>query len=210
MSQTRIFNLADITPQEIIELARALEKGAVVALPTDTVYGLATGARCEDSILRIYQLKNRPANNPLQLLAGSTEQARQIAQFSPDAEKLAKRFWPGALTMVLPPLAEGQALTRGFAGLGIRVPGNKFLQILLKEMSGVLACTSANVHGQKSITQEEVLMDAFNGQVDYIIKAGTLSPAASSVVDLTGSPRLLREEAIPRMALEGLLGKRLD
>lgn len=210
MNQTRIFNLADITAQELTELAHALDKGAVAALPTDTVYGLATGAYCEEGIQRIYRLKNRPATSPLQLLAGSTEQAHEIAQFSPEAEKLARRFWPGALTMVLPPTVQGQALTRGFAGLGIRVPGYQFLQRLLKEMSGVLASTSANVHGQKVITQEEILLDTFNGQVDYLIKTGTLSPVASSVVDLTGCPRLLREEAIPRVALEGLLGKRLD
>ena len=210
MSQTRIFNSADITSQEIVQLARALEQGAVALLPTDTVYGLATGAYCEASIQRIYQLKNRPATSPLQLLAGSLAQAKEVAQFPVGAEKLARRFWPGALTMILPPVSQGQALTRGFEGLGLRVPGNLFLQKLLQQMTSVLSCTSANEHGQAVITQEEILLHTFNGKVDYIVLAGTLSPVASSVIDLTHSPRLLREAAISRVELEEVLGQPLD
>ncbi len=210
MSLTRIFNAADVTPQEVVQLSNALEQGAVAVLPTDTVYGLATGAYCEASIRRIYQLKNRPATSPLQLLAGSLAKAKEVAQFSTEAEKLARRFWPGALTLIVPPTARGQALTRGFAGLGMRVPGSLFLQKLLAQMSGVLSCTSANEHGQTVITQEEILLHTFNGKVDYIVLAGTLSPVASSVVDLTAAPRLLREEAISRTELEKVLGRPLN
>ena len=210
MNQTRIYNVADITPLEIEQLARALEKGAVAALSTDTVYGLATGAYCEASIQRIYQLKNRPAAAPLQLLAGNMAQVQQIARFSAGAKQLAQRFWPGALTMVLPPTAKGQLLTRGFAGLGVRVPGNLFLQHLLDRMTAVLASTSANLHGQPVVTEEKILLDTFNGKVDYIVLGGTLSPVASSVVDLTGRPRLLREEAVSRADLERVLAQPLD
>jgi L-threonylcarbamoyladenylate synthase len=210
MSQTHIFKLTDITETEIKDLARALEQGAVAVVPTDTVYGLATGAYCETSIQRIYQLKNRPAASPLQILAGSLARAQEVAQFSSGAEKMAHRFWPGALTMVLPSNSKGQALTRGFAGLGIRIPGNVFLQKILGHMSGVLACTSANLHGQTVVTQEEILLNTFNGKVDYIVLSGTLSPVASSVVDLTDKPRLLREGAISRAALEDVLQEQLN
>lgn len=210
MSQTHIFNAADMTDAEIKDLARALEQGAVAVLPTDTVYGLATGAYCEESIQRIYQLKNRPATNPLQILTGSLAQAKEVAQFSVEAEKLAQCFWPGALTMVLPPSVKGQALARGFAGVGIRLPGNLFLQKLLGQMRSVLACTSANEHGETVITQEKILLNTFNGKVDYMVLSGTLSPVASSVVDLTGEPRLLREAAIPRSVLESVLGQPLN
>lgn len=205
--QTHIFDVAKLTAQQISQLAHALERGAVAVLPTDTVYGIGTGAYCEESIQRIYQLKNRPASSPLQLLAGSTVQAQVVAEFSPQAQKLADRFWPGALTLVLPPLDKGRPLTRGFAGLGLRVPGDPFLQKLLNEMSGPLACTSANVHGQNVITTQEILLNTFSGKVDYIIHAGTLSPLASSVVDLTAAARLLREGAISRAALEQTLGQ---
>lgn len=210
MSQTRIFNAADMTPHEIDQLACALREGAVAALPTDTVYGLATGAYCEKSIQRIYRLKNRPATSPLQLLAGSLAQAQAVAQFSEGAEELAWRFWPGALTLVLPPTAKGQELARGFAGLGLRVPGNLFLQKLLGRLTTVLACTSANLHGQPVVTEEKILLDTFTNKVDYIVLGGTLSPVASSVVDLTAHPRLLREAGISRAALEEALGKQIN
>lgn len=199
-----------MTAREIKQLALGLQQGAVAVLPTDTVYGLATGAYCEESIQRIYQLKNRPAASPLQLLAGSVEQAYQIARFSTGAKKLASRFWPGGLTLVLPPSQAGQQLTRGFAGLGVRVPANLFLQQVLAEMQSVLACTSANEHGKPVITQENNLVETFDGKVDFLVLGGTLSPVASSVVDLTALPRLLREGAISRKDLETTLQSALD
>lgn len=205
--KTRIFNVCDVTSAEMSRAAREIEQGALAVLPTDTVYGIGTGAYQEESIQSIYRLKNRPATSPLQLLTGSVEQARQVAQFAPGAEKLAARFWPGALTMILPPLPCAGKLTRGFAGLGLRVPGHAFLVELLRGMSAPLACTSANLHGQDVITSEEMLLHTFTGKVDYIFLAGTLSPLASSVVDMTDKPRLLREGGIARAELEHTLGQ---
>jgi len=205
MRQTRIVNARDLLPQDISALARELQAGAVAVLPTDTVYGIGTGAYCEKSIQTIYQIKNRPAAVPLQLLAGSVEQVRQAAYLSAQAEKLAAQFWPGALTLVLAPTRQGQSLTHGFKGLGFRVPGDPFLSRLLTAMTAPLACTSANRHGQPVLTEEKDLIDTFNGQVDYILLAGRLRPVASSVIDLTAQPRLLRLGAIARHALEKVL-----
>lgn len=207
--KTRIFKTADLSPEDVSRLASELQAGAVGVLPTDTVYGIGTGAYEEASIQRIYQLKNRPATSPLQLLTGSLAQARQAAKFSQGAEKLAVRFWPGGLTLIVPPTEQGKPLCRGFAGLGFRVPGHTFLVELLRKMSGPLACTSANLHGQDVITEEKILLETFDGKVDYILLDGTLSPVASSVVDLTAAPRLLREGAISRRALEETLGEKL-
>ncbi len=207
--QTRIVNAADLSAEEIVRLAQEIEAGAVAVLPTDTVYGIGTGARAEKSIQQIYQIKERPSTSPLQLLTGSVEQARQVAQFSPGAEKLAHAFWPGGLTLILPPAEAGKPLTRGFAGLGLRVPGHQFLVELLRKMHTPLACTSANLHGQDVITQEPVLLETFDGKVDFILLAGTLSPVASSVVDLTQKPRLLREGALSRAELSRVLGQNL-
>ncbi len=204
--KTRIFKTVDLTPQDMIRCAREIEQGALAVLPTDTVYGIGTGAFCEESIRQIYRIKNRPATSPLQLLTGSVEQVRSAAQFSSGAEKLARAFWPGGLTLILPPTDAGKPLLRGFAGLGFRVPGNIFLVELLRKMSVPMACTSANLHGQDVITDEQILIDTFDGKVDYIFGAGTLSPQASSVVDMTGAPRLLREGTITRRALEEVLG----
>ncbi|MCQ2411123.1 MAG: L-threonylcarbamoyladenylate synthase [Elusimicrobiaceae bacterium] len=159
MSRTCIIKAAQVTAAEISHLAGELEQGAVAVLPTDTVYGLGTGAFCEKSIERIYQLKNRPGGMPLQLLAATVQQARQVAQFSAGAEKLATRFWPGGLTVILPPASSGKKLARGFAGLGLRVPACAVLGDILGRMAGPLACTSANLHGQPVVTDEEILLD---------------------------------------------------
>ena len=206
MIQTRVFKVSDLQTDEIIRLARAVEHGAVAVLPTDTVDGIGTGAYQEESIHSIYALKKRPATSPLQLLAGNSAQVRQAAIFGPQAEKLATCFWPGALTMILPPAPAGKSLARGFAGLGFRVPGNPFLVQFLQAMSVPMACTSANLHGQAVITDEKILLDTFDGKVDYIFLSGTLSPQASSVVDLMADPLLLREGAISRATLEQTLG----
>ena len=209
MPQTRIFKAADLTFTQMAQLARHLEAGATAVLPTDTVYGLGTGAYCEEAIRTIYRIKNRPSAVPLQLLAGNVEQVRQAACLPDEAEELAARFWPGGLTMVLPPNEKGQVLTRGFAGLGFRVPANAFLQQLLGQLSVPLACTSANRHGQPVITEEKILLETFDGQVDYILLAGTLCPVASSVVDLTAQPLLLREGTISRSEIEQTIGRPL-
>lgn len=209
MSKTLIFNAADVTPEMLARAAREIESGAVAVVPTDTVYGIGTGAFCEGSIQRIYGIKERPATSPLQILTGSLKQARETAVFLPGAERLAQAFWPGALTMILPPSERGRALTRGFAGIGLRVPGNEFLVRLLCIMNAPLACTSANLHGQPVLTDERTVLETFDGKADYIFLGGTLSPTASSVVDLTAQPVLLREGGISRNGLERVLGEPL-
>ena len=210
MSQTRIIDCAQVTESLLQEAAQDLAQGALAVLPTDTVYGLGTGAFCEDSIGQIYALKQRPATSPLQILTGSLEQARQVAEFSEGALRLAQTYWPGALTLIVPPTNEGKSLTRGFAGLGLRVPGNNFLVNLLQRLTGPLACTSANVHGQPVLTREEDIIKTFDGKVDFIFLGGTLSPVASSVVDTMKEGRLVREGALSREELERVYGAPLQ
>ncbi len=208
--KTQLFNASNLTQAQLTALAGQISRGAVCVLPTDTVYGLGTGAYCEDAIKQLYELKNRPKTIPFQLLTASLERARQIAIFSPQAQRLAHAFWPGALTLIVPATPAGKPLLRGFAGLGIRVPGNNFLVQLLDRLSMPLACTSANLHGQAVLTQETQLAHTFNGKVDFIIGAGTLQPTPSSVVDMTGStPVLVREGGIAKAQLEAVLGSPL-
>jgi len=206
MSRTQIFNVSEVTPDLLAAAAHALEQGAVAVIPTDTVYGIATGAFCEGSIARICQLKKRSLGQPFQFLMATTAQVRRVAAWPQEAAALADAFWPGALTLVLPPTQVGKPLLRGFAGLGIRVPDTVFLQRLLGALPGPLACTSANEHGKPVLTHEQDLVELFKGHVDFIFKGGTLSPTPSSVVDLTGRPRLLREGALSGENLEQVMG----
>ena len=207
MKQTRIFRRDALSDADTVHLAQQLAQGAVGIFPTDTVYGLGTGARCEAAVAEIYRLKARPEQQPLQLLFASSARAREAAYFSPQALRLAQAYWPGALTLIVPPLPHATALARGFAGLGIRVPKDDFLSRLLAAMDGPLASTSANVHGQPVWTEEEPVLRAFAGSVDFIVLGGTLSPTASSVVDLMRRPRLLREGQLTRAQLEETLGE---
>lgn len=204
--KTRIFNAADVTPEILAAAAREIEAGALAVVPTDTVYGIGTGAFCEASVEQIYKIKERPSTSPLQILTGSFEQACAAAEFSAGAKRLARAFWPGGLTLILPPTSQGRALARGFAGLGLRVPGNAFLVALLQAMKNPLASTSANLHGQPVLTREEDVLKTFDGKVDFIFLGGTLSPMASSVADLTKDPLLLREGSVPRAELERVWG----
>ena len=207
MKRTQIFNLADVTPALVLQTARALAQGALAVIPTDTVYGIATGAFCEQSIREIGRLKNRPVSQAFQFLMSDMQQVRRVAQLGAEASALARAFWPGALTLILPPTPQGRPLLRGFEGLGIRVPAAPFLQQLLKQTQTPLACTSANRHGSPVLTKEQDLVELFEGKVDFIFKGGTLTPLASSVVDLTGQPRLLREGALPKKELEQVMGR---
>lgn len=207
MSKSRIFKTARITPEELAKIAADINDGAVAVFPTDTVYGIGTNAFNEESIRRIYEIKNRPAAVPLQILVGSVPLAQEIVLWNESAEKLAAAFWPGALTMILTPNEKGRALRRGFAGLGLRVPGNPFLVGLLETMRAPLASTSANLHEMDVITTEKELLKTFEDKVDIILLGGTLSPVASTVLNMTESPVMVREAAITWEELEAVLKK---
>lgn len=207
MSKSRIFKTARITPKELAKIAADINDGAVAVFPTDTVYGIGTNAFNEESIRRIYEIKNRPAAVPLQILVGSVPLAQEIVLWNESAEKLAAAFWPGALTMILTPNEKGRALRRGFAGLGLRVPGNPFLVGLLETMRAPLASTSANLHEMDVITTEKELLKTFENKADIILLGGTLSPVASTVLNMTESPVMVREAAITWEELEAVLKK---
>ena len=196
---TKIFNIHTLTSAQIAALARALGNGAVAVFATDTVYGIGTGAFCEPSVQKIYTIKSRPATQPLQILVADTSQAARIASFAPSVTALAQAYWPGGLTLILPPAQGATALLRGASGLGIRVPAYEPLRQILAQMDMPLCSTSANLHGRPVLTEEKEVTATFNGRVDYILLGGTLSPTASSVLDVTVCPaRLLRAGSISK------------
>ncbi len=203
--KSQIYPIDTLSEPQLRAVAAQIDAGAVAVYPTDTVYGLGANAFNEASIQRIYQIKDRPAGAALQLLVGTAAQAQSIVQWSGAAEKLARRFWPGALTLILLPNEKGQPLRRGFEGLGLRVPAHPALVRLLAYLKEPLASTSANAHGCPVLTEEEDLIAFFDGKADIILTGGTLSPTASSVLDLTHEPKLLREAALSRAALERAL-----
>ena len=205
--KTQIFNAAEITSRQICQLAADLAADAVAVFATDTVYGMGTGAFCEPSVQKIYTIKKRPSTQPLQLLVADVAAAQRISLMSDGVVRLAQTYWPGGLTLILPSNAAGQPLLRGAQGLGLRVPAHPVLRQILAAMSMPLASTSANLHGQPVLTQEAAVLQTFDGQVDYMVLDGTLSPTASAVLDVTANPaRLLRAGEISKIDLQRVLG----
>jgi L-threonylcarbamoyladenylate synthase len=174
--------------------AQLLRSGAVIAFPTDTVYGLGASADDELAQKRIYQIKGRPVGMPLILMVAAESQLEGLVHVDSRAEAMMRRWWPGPLTLILHALGGGT--------LGVRIPRHKVALGLLRH-AGPLMTTSANLHGQEpAISADEAgLLHGVMAVVD-----GGVAPGGtpSTVLDLTGpEPHVLREGAIPTPELLG-------
>lgn len=179
----------------------ALRRGEVIAVATDTVYGLACDPRDPRAVDRVYALKRRPADLELTLLARSVAQLDAVVAWTAEAAAMAAAFWPGPLSLVLPVGAEPLAVPRHGGTLSVRVPDHRRLLELL-ELSGPLASTSANRHGAAPATTAEAVRHAFGDEVAMIV--GGRSPAGrpSTIIDCSVTPpRVLREGPIDRSRL---------
>jgi L-threonylcarbamoyladenylate synthase len=198
-----------------IELAVSLlTRGAIVAIPTETVYGLAADAEDADAVARIYAAKGRPSFNPLIIHVADRAMAERYARFDPLADRLAARFWPGPLTLVLP-LAEGAPaaglVTAGLPTIAIRVPAHPAMQGVIRGLGRGVAAPSANASGRMSPTRASHVLRSLSGRVPLVLDAGpTTAGLESSIVAIgNGEARLLRQGAIPVEAIEAALGRPL-
>jgi L-threonylcarbamoyladenylate synthase len=181
----------------IEEAARLIAEGVPVAIPTETVYGLAADAANGAAVARIYQAKGRPSFNPLIVHVGSLEEAERIAVFGDMARSLAQRFWPGPLTLVLPlrdqaPIAS--LVTAGLRTIALRVPAHPAMRELLAATQRPLAAPSANASGRISPTRAEHVLATLGGSIPLIVDAGpTMIGLESTIVAVTDDKaRLLR------------------
>ena len=181
----------------IAEAARLIAAGQPVAMPTETVYGLAADAGNGAAVARIYEAKGRPSFNPLIVHVRGLAQATEIALFDEVARALAQCYWPGPLTLVLPirdgaPVAS--LVTAGLKTVAIRCPAHPAMQALLEETGRPLAAPSANASGRISPTRAEHVLASLGGRIPLIVDAGaTAHGLESTIVALTGgSLRLLR------------------
>jgi len=194
---------------EIRAAVAILDSGGVVAFPTETVYGLGADATDADAVQRLFDLKQRPAGRPLTVLLAPGADPGAWGEWGEQATTLARRFWPGPLTLVVPrraPLPE--VLTGGLPSIGLRVPDHPLAIELLEAFERGLAAPSANPSGQASATRAEHVRAAFADQVPLVLDGGPCRVGIeSAVVELgSGSPRLLRPGAIPQDELEAVLG----
>ena len=196
----------DAAVKRAVELLRA---GEVVALPTETVYGLAANAFDEKAVAKIFQIKGRPANNPIIVHIAGVEMARRCVKAWPNpAEKLARAFWPGPLTLVLPRAKEiPGTVTAGGKTVGVRWPGHPFIQAVIRECGFPLAAPSANLSGRVSPTNAEHVRQQLGGKISLIVDGGQSQVGIeSTVLDLTVSPpRVLRPGMIHAESLAAVL-----
>lgn len=188
----------DPTPAAAIDAAvRALRAGDVVGIPTDTVYGLAADPWHGGAADRLFLIKGRPRSVELPILVGSEAQALELATAVPDAaRRLMSRWWPGALTLVLPRRPDVAAdLGDEDATIGVRCPAHA-VPLAICNALGPIATTSANRHGEAPVTTAKALADSLPA-VRLVLDAGLCDSPASTVVDCSGeTPKLLRSGGI--------------
>ncbi|MGP3697848.1 L-threonylcarbamoyladenylate synthase [Rhodobacter sp. NSM] len=209
MTDTR---LLPATPEGIAEAARLLAEGGLVALPTETVYGLAGDARNDRAVARIFEAKGRPQFNPLIVHLPDLAAARRHARFDAEAERLADAFWPGPLTLVLPlgDTPVSPLVSAGLSSVAIRVPAHPLARQLLRAFGGPLAAPSANPSGRVSPTRPEHVMEGLAGRIDAILDGGASEVGVESTIVAPGDPPLLlRPGGLPVEAIEDCLGRRL-
>lgn len=171
-----------------------VKKGKIAVFATDTVYGIGTNALSKKSISKIYKLKKRPLHKPLALLLHSVTQAKKIVIWNKNVSKLAKKFMPGVLTLVLKSKMSLRGQNPKQSTLAIRIPNHKKLLDWLKIINIPLASTSANLSGSPAITKKDEVIKLFDGKVDYILTDDNPKKTESTVVDLTGEkPKVLRK-----------------
>jgi L-threonylcarbamoyladenylate synthase len=201
--------IARASPSAVEQAASSLSAGGLVAFPTETVYGLGADAANDSAVARLYAAKERPSFNPLIAHVADLAAARRLAQFDPEALKLAEAFWPGPLTLVLPKLRGcpvGQLATAGLDTIAVRVPNHPVARDILAAFGKPVVAPSANRSGQVSPTSARHVQADLAGRIDLIVDGGA-SPVGleSTILACVGRTTLLRPGAIPRAIVERVL-----
>jgi L-threonylcarbamoyladenylate synthase len=189
--------------------AAVLRAGGIVALPTDTVYGIAVALDAPDGIERLFAAKRRPPDKGIMLLLADAAQAAEIGRMTPAAAALGEACWPGGLTVVVPQrpdVALPPALTAGAPTIGLRVPDHAAPRALAAAV-GPLPTTSANRSGEPEAADAAAILLQLGDSVDLVLDGGPAHGGpASTVVDCTaGEPRILRVGAIPEARIAAIL-----
>ncbi len=190
-----------------------LRRGGLVAFPTETVYGLGADARSAEAVAGIYAAKGRPRFNPLIAHVADVDAALALGAFGPDALALARAFWPGPLTLVVP-VAPGSTVSdlarAGLDSVALRVPAHPVARALIAAAGVPVAAPSANRSGRISPTAADHVLGDLDGRIDAVLNGGpTAVGVESTIVSCLGAPTLLRPGGVAREAIEAVLGRRL-
>lgn len=200
-----------LLPADLDEAARLLRRGALVAFPTETVYGLGGDATSDPAVAAIFAAKDRPRFNPLIVHVAETAAAEALVAFDDRARRLAERYWPGPLSLVLKRRGKCPAALLASAGrdsLALRVPAHPLARALIRAAGVPLAAPSANRSGRLSPTTAADVAAELDGRIAAILDGGRCTVGVeSTVLDLTGAaPRLLRPGGVPLEALTAFIG----
>lgn len=196
-------------PARIAQAAERLRQGAVIAFPTDTLYGVGARARDPVAVERLYRAKQRPPGQPMVWLVTGKDQVETDAVVSDEAADLMRRFWPGPLTLVLPKRpGVPDAVTAGGPTVAVRVPAHPVALALLRAAGVPVAAPSANRSAGLSPTRAGHVLRGLDGRIDLLLDGGpTAVGIESTVLDLTATPpRLLRPGMVGRAELEAVVG----
>jgi L-threonylcarbamoyladenylate synthase len=197
----------------IEEAKRLLAVGGLVAFPTETVYGLGADATNGRAVARLYEAKGRPAFNPLIAHVVDLKSAQALGRLNAKAARLAKAFWPGPLTVVLPKAAKcrvAQLATAGLDTIAVRVPDHAVAREILASFGKPVVAPSANRSGHVSPTRAEHVQADLAGRIDFIVDGGpTPIGVESTIIACLEEPILLRPGGVPRAAIERVLGQKL-
>ena len=198
----RVFVDPDAPQRDAIEEAAKWIRGrGLVALPTDTLYGLAADPFCVDAVARVFAAKGRGAERALPLIAADTAQvATHLGRLSAKGDQLADRFWPGPLTLILAaPRGLARDVTGGLGTVGVRVPDHGVARAICAACDHPVTATSANISGEPASSDPDEIERTLGDRIDLLIDTGpTRGGAASTIVDATSAePALVRAGAIP-------------
>ena len=205
--------MAEADAAAVADAARVLAAGGLAAFPTETVYGLGADATNGSAVARLYAAKGRPAFNPLIAHVADVAAAKRLARFDANAARLAKAFWPGPLTLVLPRAAGctvADLATAGLDTIALRLPSHKVARDILAAFGKPVVAPSANRSGHVSPTRAEHVAVDLGGRIDLIVDGGPATVGVeSTIVACLGEPVLLRPGGLPRAAIERALARAL-
>jgi L-threonylcarbamoyladenylate synthase len=193
----------------VARCASVVKNRGVVVFPTDTIYGIGCDPHDDQAVRRIFTIKGRDEKKPLPVLARSVGDAERLVSLGTAGKALADRYWPGALTIVAPVLDSkiSQAVTAGSGSMAVRVPANRCILSLLGHCRYIVG-TSANLSGEKPLRSAQEVLDSALDGYDALLDGGPAEKGIeSTIVDVTGEPKILREGAIRASEVMEILGR---
>ena len=198
-------NIVSCNEDGINKIIKSYKNGETIAFPTDTVYGIGCDTFNKNSLTKIYELKKRNGEKKFPILGISKVELEKIVEFNLDAEKIAQKFWPGQVTLLLPIRQEISKKIESNGKLAVRVPNNECILSILKQCKLIIG-TSANISGEKSILDSEELKIKLS-KVDIVVDGGKItSRGESTIIDFVDEKlKIIREGCISKKEIDDIL-----